>query len=94
MIPTHAWARLPKPLKLSGIVLAVDLGRQTLRFEHAKSKKTFVLDWNKDTDFSRNNRRATPAELKPGTAILIYYKEVSFHNPLLKKVSWTGAAEN
>jgi len=71
----------------------VDLEKQTLVVEREKSKKTFVFDWNKHTDFERNNRWAKPGELKPGTLILIYYKEVSFKNPLLKKVSWTIAGE-
>lgn len=84
----NSWARLPKPIEASGVILAVDADTQTLVFKAAKDKKPFVLDWNKDTQFIRNGQAATAAELTNGAAVVIHYKDVSFRNPLLKRVIW------
>jgi hypothetical protein len=90
--PCDAWARLLKPIQLSGVVLALDLDTQTFVFKLGKGKKPFLLDWNKDTKFESDGQPASAAELKPGTPVVIYYREVSFHNPLLKKVLWINSS--
>ena len=89
----NARAHLPKPTRSSGGVLTLDLDTQTLVFKPAKSKKPFLLDWNKDTEFNRNGQPVPASELKLGTPVEIYYRDVSFHNPLLKKVIWKDASE-
>jgi len=85
----NTWARLPKPAQESGIVLAVDVASQTLVFKRTGGKKPVLLDWDKDTQFSCDGKAASPSQLKAGTSIVVLYKDVSFSNPLLKKVSWT-----
>jgi len=85
----NTWARLPKPAQESGIVLAVDMHSQTLVFKRADGKKPVLLIWNKDTQFACDGKAASPSQLKAGTSIVVLYKDVSFSNPLLKKVSWT-----
>jgi hypothetical protein len=89
----NAWAHLPKPIKASGVVLALDLDSQTVVFKPAKGKKPLLLDWNKETDFNGNGRAVPASELKSGTAVEIYYKDVAFHHPLLKKVVWTDTGK-
>ena len=69
-------------------MLALDHETQTLVFKAAKEKKPFVLDWNKETEFIKDGRPATPMAITNGAALVIHFKEVSFRNPLLKKVSW------
>src|ERR1700674_1332366 len=88
-----AWARLPKPVKAKGVVVAIDLETQTLVFKGPKGKKPFLLDWNKETEFSTNGKPASAKGLKQGTSVIIFYKDVSFHNPLLKKVIWDDIVE-
>lgn len=84
-----AMAHLPHPRKATGVVLAVDVDTQCLVFKESKGKKPFVLDWNKETEFVRDDQRLTGADLKAGTRISISYRDISFHNPLLKKVEWS-----
>lgn len=84
----ETWARLPKPIQVSGVVLAVDLDTSSLVFKAAKDKKPVVLDWNGDTQFIRNGQPTNATALPNGTPVVIYFKEVSFHNSLLKKVVW------
>src|SRR5882672_1644703 len=89
----EARARLPKPIKMGGIVLAIHRDSQTLMFKPAKTKKPFLLDWNQETEFKRNGKTVSAIELKEGTSAIIFYKDVSFHNPLLKQVSWTDSVK-
>jgi len=89
MAAPDARAHLPKPTKSSGVVLTLDLDSQTLVFKPVKAKKPFLLEWKKDTEFNRNGQPVPASELKPGTPVEIYYRDVSFHSPLLKKVVWT-----
>jgi len=85
----EARARLPKPIKMGGIVLAIHRESETLMFKPAKTKKPFLLDWSRETEFKRNGKTVSAIELKEGTSAIIFFKDVSFHNPLLKQVSWT-----
>jgi len=91
--PATVWARLPKPVKCSGTVLAVDMESQTLVFKQVKGKKPLLLDWNKETEFSANGGTASAAGLRQGTLAVIVYRHVSFHNPLLKNVTWEETNE-
>lgn len=79
---------MPHPLQATGTALAVDHETQTLVFKTAPNKKPFVLDWNKDTQFIRNGVLTNATALKDGVRAVIAYKDVSFRNPLLKKVTW------
>ena len=87
------WARLPKPIRARGTIRAVHLDSQTLMFEPAKGKKPFLLGWNKDTEFNRDGKSVPAAELKPGIPVAISYRDVSFHNALLKIVKWATHAD-
>ena len=89
----ETWARLPKPIRASGVVLFVDLDTSSLVFKPAKNKKPFVLDWNKDTEFMKVGQPAAATALTNGTPVVIHYQDVSFHNPLLKKVVWEVNAD-
>ena len=88
-----AWARLPKPVKSAGVVLAIDEETQTLVFKQAKGKKPLLLDWNNETGFNTDGHPASAAALKQGMLVVIVYRHVSFHNPLLKKVTWEETNE-
>ena len=88
---TDAWARLPKPIQIEATVVFVDNETQTVVIkpgQPTKEPKPFVLDWNEDTQFIKNGETVTAADLKQGVSATIYYKRVSFRNPLLKKVVW------
>ncbi len=87
---TPAWAHLPHPIETSGAALAVDHDTQTLVFKEGKGKKPVVLDWNKDTQFIKDGQPVAPAALTNGVSVVIFYKNVSFRNPLLKKVQWSS----
>ena len=82
------WAHLPHPIQATGAALAVDHQTQTLVFKTAPNKKPFVLDWNKDTQFIQNGVVTNATALASGVRAVISYKDMSFRNPLLKKVSW------
>jgi hypothetical protein len=86
----EAWARLPKPIKMTGVVVAADVETKTLFFKAAKGKKPFLLEWDEETEFSRNRQAVSAAEMKAGTVVVISYREVSFHHPRLKKVVVDG----
>jgi len=88
-----AWARLPRPIKSTGLVLAIDLDTRTLLFKVAKGKKPFLLDWNQQTEFSVNGQATSATALKQGTSIEIFYKDLTFHHPLLTKVVWKEIIE-
>jgi hypothetical protein len=91
LIPmTEAWAHLPKPIEMQGTVLAVDTDTHTLVFKHSKEEKPMLLDWNKKTMFSRDGRAVCFDALKPGYPVLVQYRNVSFHSPLLLRVSWNS----
>lgn len=83
-----AWARLPRPMETSGVVLAIDCETQTLVVKEGKGKKPIMLDWNKDTQFIKDGQPIAPAQLTNGESVVVFYKNVSFRNPLLKKVLW------
>ncbi|MBI4325529.1 MAG: hypothetical protein HY674_09725 [Chloroflexi bacterium] len=78
-------AHLPHPIQASGTVAFVDRETQTLVFKMPQ-KKPFVLDWDKDTQFVKNGVVTNAMALLSGTAAIIHYKNLSFRNPLLKKV--------
>lgn len=88
---TDAWARLPRPIQIHAAVVFVDHETQTVvgkPSQPTKKPKPFVLDWNKDTQFIKNGETVTATDLKQGASAIIQYKDVSFRNPLLKKVVW------
>lgn len=87
-------AHLPRPIQASGTVLALDRDTQTLVFKTARNKKPFVLDWNKDTQFIENGVVTNATALKAGVSAVISYKDLSFRNPLLKKVVWPNATDD
>ena len=88
---TDSWARLPPPIVVRGVVLAVDLDTSSLVFKSAKDKRPFVLLWDKDTQFIKDGQPATPAALTNGASVVIHYKDLSFRNPLLRKVISSGS---
>ena len=90
--PLSAWARLPRPIQADGIVLAIDTDTRTLVFKQGKGRKPLSLDWDTKTEFDKDGRAASATELKEGTPVVIHYRPVSFHNPLLTKVAWTSDA--
>jgi hypothetical protein len=88
---TDAWARLPKPIQIEATIVFVDQETRTAVVKPAqptKKPKPFVLDWNKDTQFVKNGEAVAAKDLQPGMSAVIFYKHVSFRNPLLKKVVW------
>lgn len=87
------WARLPKPVRSTGAVLAIDVETQTIVVKQADGKKPLLLDWNKATEFTTNGHPASVSSLKQGTLVVVVYRHVSFHNPLLKKVEWEETKE-
>jgi hypothetical protein len=88
-----AWARLPRPVHSEGLVLAIDLETRTLLLKPAKGKKPFLLDWNKQTEFSANGQSSSAAALKQGDSVVIFYKDLTFHHPLLTRVLWKNVME-
>lgn len=88
LCPVGAWAHLPHPIQASGVLLAIDHETCAVVFKAAKEKKPVVLDWNKETEFIKNGQPVLPTALTNGTSLRILYKNVSFRNPLLKKVIW------
>jgi len=88
LMASSAWARLAKPHLASGTILAVDPDTQTLIFKEAKDKKPLLLNWNNKTEFDQDGRRASADVLQPGSSVKIEFRDVSFHSPLLIKVSW------
>jgi hypothetical protein len=83
-----AWARLPKPVKIQGTVLAIDPETRTLVFKERPNKKPFLFDWDDDTVFSKAGESARAADLPAGTTVIIHYKDLSFRHPLLTKIIW------
>lgn len=90
-LPT-AWAHLPHPIETKGAAVAIDHDTQTLVFKEGRGKKPVVLDWNKDTQFIKDGQQAALSALTNGTSVVISYKNVSFRNPLLKKIQWSSNA--
>lgn len=90
---TDSWARLPKPIQIEAAIVLVDSDTQTLVVKPSNGQKPFVLDWNKDTQFIRNGETVAAADLKQSGAAAIYYKRVSFRNPLLKKLTWEDKSD-
>jgi hypothetical protein len=76
--PAPTWARLPKPIQLKGIILAIDPETSALVFKTAKDKKPFVLDWDKLPEFLKDGQPVTPAALTNGATVVIHYKDLSF----------------
>lgn len=89
----EAQATLPKPIQIKATLVFVDQETHTVVAKAGKDKKPFVLDWNKDTEFIRNGETATAAALKRDISVVIHYKDLSFGNPLLKKVIWEDKAD-
>ena len=52
-----------------------------------------MTDRNKGIEFKRDRKAVPAAELKPGTPVIILYRDVSFHNALLKNVTWATPAD-
>lgn len=87
LAPTDAWARLPKPIQATAVVLAVDVDSRTLVVKFAKGEKPVLLDWDDKTEFVQGGRPVTPSAVNVGATVTVIFKNVSFHNPLLKRVS-------
>ena len=68
---------------------SVDVETHIMVFKTGKTRKLLVLDWDKKTEFVMDGKHVPVTELKEGTSALISYRDISFHNPRLKKVSWT-----
>jgi hypothetical protein len=86
LIPQHSQARLPRALQASGTILAVDVDSKTLLFKHENGKKPFLLNWNKETEFRNGEKTITPEQIISPAAATIFYKDLTFRHPLLKKV--------
>ncbi|MCL4787895.1 MAG: hypothetical protein KJ070_14065 [Verrucomicrobia bacterium] len=87
LAPTDAWARLPKPIQATAVVLAVDVDSRTLVVKFAKAEKPVLLDWDAETEFLQDAQQVSVNGLKVGATVTLIYKNVSFRNPLLKRVS-------
>jgi hypothetical protein len=87
LAPTDAWARLPKPIQATAVVLAVDVDSRTLVVKFAKGEKPVLLDWDDKTAFLQGGRLVTPSAVNAGATVNVIFKNVSFHNPRLKGVS-------
>lgn len=68
----------------------MDHETKSLVFKTAKDKKPIVLDWDRETQFIKDGNPAAPATLANNASVRIHYKDLSFRNRLLKKVSWTS----
>jgi hypothetical protein len=90
----EAQARLPKPTQANGVILAVDLDTQCLVFKAGKDEKPFVLDWNTDTQFFKGGRQVDATILRSRDKVVVYFKSVSFRNPLLKKLIVQRSPQN
>jgi hypothetical protein len=88
----QAHAHLPMPIQSQGTILAVEADRHVLLFKPDSGKKPFRLDWNKDTTFLKQGSQASAGELKTNITVVIVYKNVTFHHPLLKKVAWAESS--
>lgn len=88
LMVTNGWARLPKPIETSGVVLAIDHQTHTLVLKTATDSKPLLLDWNTDTRFMKDGRSTNADALQARTSVRVSYKHISFRNPLLKTVVW------
>lgn len=84
---TEGWARLPKPIQVTVVVLAVDVESKTLVVKFGQGEKPALFDWDDKTEFRRGEQPITPSAVKVGVTVTLIYKDVSFHNPRLKRVS-------
>lgn len=91
---TDADARLPKPIQVTGVVLAIDYDTRTLVLKIAKNQKPFVLDWDDSTQFIKDGQSANASVLRQNTMAAVHYKRLSFRNPRLKKIIWEGSPQN
>lgn len=91
---TDSWARLPKPIQTTAVVVAVDVESQTLVVKFARADKPVLLDWDDKTEFKRGDQATPPRSLKVGTTVFLTYKNLSFHNPRLKRVSISEDGES
>lgn len=82
-----SWARLPKPIEATAIVLAVDVESKTLVVKFGLGEKLALFDWDDKTEFRHGEQPVTPSAVKVGVTVALIYKEVSFRNPRLKRVS-------
>ena len=84
--PLQVDARLPRPERAQGVILAIDPDTQTIVFKGGKQEKPLLLNWNVRTEFRSNDRPISPAKIKPGDNVIVSYKRISFSNPLLKQL--------
>jgi hypothetical protein len=94
LIPQRSQARLPRPLQASGTILAVDVDSKTLLFKQGNGKKPFLLNWNKETEFRNGEKTITPEQIISPAAATIFYKDLTFRHPLLKKVLVSASRES
>ena len=87
------WARLPQPIRISVSISFVDQETESIVAKLGRDQKPFILDWNKDTVFTRGGAAVTATALKQGVFAVIHYKRVSFRNPLVKMVIWNDKAD-
>lgn len=93
---TDAWARLPKPIQIEATIVFVDQETRSVVVKPvhpAKKPKPFVLDWNEDTQFIQNGETVAATDLQQGGSAVIFYKHISFRNPLLKKIVWKDQSD-
>ena len=87
LIPEQSHARLPRPIRANGTVMAVDVDSKMLLFKPAKGNKPFLLDWNKETEFSNGGKTIAPGQIACPASATIDYRDLTFRHPLLKKVT-------
>ena len=84
---TPSWARPPQSISGRATVIAVDGTTHSLVLKLAKDKKPVVMDWNKETEFTKGGQALDPALLRSGDTVAILYRTPFFGNLWLRKVS-------
>lgn len=83
-------ARPPRAREAHAVVVTLNHDQRTLSVSYAKGRGPHELIWNSATEFLRDWKFVTAAELKEGTHVVIYYHSPFFGKPFLTKVVWTN----
>lgn len=84
------FAHTPYAREAHAVIQSIDYQKRMLTLTYVQERAPQKLIWKSDTQFLRDVKPGSAAELKVGMEVTIYYHSPFFGKPYATKVVWTN----
>jgi len=87
---SSVFAHTPHAREAHGVIQSIDYQKRILTLTHVQERAPQKLIWKSDTQFLRDFKPVSAAELKAGMDVTIYYHSPFFGKPFVTKAVWVN----